>query len=96
MNADEKLKRMDQTISQNLCPLPVALAFTSKENFALQTPSRVLQSFPFGSLVQDPVPGTTQNAPSESSITDYLLDIKYDELLNDVSGTVQNNTCNST
>lgn len=98
VDTEEKIK-MGQTISQNLCPVSVPLALPSTERLALPAPPRVLQSLPPGSLVQDIVPvapGTAQSAPSESSVSDFLLGINLDELLSDFSGNVQNSTCNTT
>jgi hypothetical protein len=91
VDTDEKIK-MGQTISPNLRPQSAPLALPST---APPAPTQVLQSLPPVSLVQDLVPvasQTTENTLSTPSATDHLFGINLDELLNDFSGTVQNNT----
>lgn len=89
---------MGQTIPENVCPVSQLLALPLTARFTLSAPL-VLQSIPPGSLVQDLVPvppRSTHNPPALPSVAEHLDGINPDEFPNDFTGTVQNNTCNST
>lgn len=84
---------------KNVCQVSQPLALPSKARLALSAPPPVLQSIPPGSLVQDlgPVPPrSTQNPLALPTVEEHLDGIDLDELLDDFTGTVQNNNCNST
>lgn len=90
---------MSQTISENVCPVSLPLALPSTERLALLASPPVLQSIPPGSFVQDLVPvspRSTHNPPALPLVAEHLDGINLDKLLDDFTGTVQNNTCYST